>query len=384
MGVMSGEDNIQKPLILLVEDQAIIAMAQAGVLENAGYRVVTALTGEEAVDIATRDGEVDLVLMDINLGRGMDGTEAAEQILTQRELPIVFLTAYSDRETVERVRGITRYGYVVKNSGDFVLLSSVETALDLFDAHQRAALNERRFRRAQQLARVASYERDFTSGHTIWSEELYRLLGDPDTSPSREAILERMHPEDRPAAEQAVAEATGRDDGFDIHYRIVRADGGVRWVRDRAEYWRDGDGAPVRIFGVLQDITDYVETRTSLRMTSEELDLSLAAAGIILWRYDPQKRTIEYRGGPERQDRVPRPDTVDGIRDVVHPDDMPALERGVNALIAGEARELEVTYRIRSDGDSWIRLLTRGRVVSTQGTGSEVVLGASLVVGPAA
>lgn len=383
MGAMSGGDYIQKPLILLVEDQAIIAMAQAGVLESAGYRVVTALTGEEAVDIATRDDSVDLVLMDVNLGHGMDGTEAAQQILTQRELPIVFLTAYSDRETVERVRGITRYGYVVKNSGDFVLLSSVETALDLFDAHQRAALNERRFRRAQQLARVASYERDFIRGDTIWSEELYDLLGNPDTSPSREAILERLHPEDRQAAEQKLADSRARDDGFDVQYRIVRPDGTVRWVRDRGEFWRDGDDRPTRVFGVLQDITDLVETRTTLRMTSEELNLSLAAAGIILWRYDPQRRTIEYRSGSEHGPRLPQPETLDGIRAVVHPDDMPELERTMNTLLAGETRELEVTSRVRSEDDSWVTVLSRGRIVSPRVTGSRVVLGASLVVGPA-
>ncbi|MFW5689291.1 MAG: response regulator, partial [Spirochaetota bacterium] len=83
--------------ILLVEDQAIIAMAQADVIRSAGYEVITALSGEEAVELATRDDRVDLVLMDINLGSGIDGTVAAERILERREVPIVFVSAYSDQ-----------------------------------------------------------------------------------------------------------------------------------------------------------------------------------------------------------------------------------------------------------------------------------------------
>ena len=61
-------------------------------------------------------------------------------------MPIVFLTSHAERETVERVRGITRYGYVVKDSGDFVLQSSIEMAFELFGAHRRteATLEESR------------------------------------------------------------------------------------------------------------------------------------------------------------------------------------------------------------------------------------------------
>ena len=75
--------------------------------------------------------------MDIDLGPGkMDGIQAAEIILQQRDLPIVFCTSHAEKEIVERVKGITRYGYVIKNSGEFVMLETVNTAFDLFEACQ--------------------------------------------------------------------------------------------------------------------------------------------------------------------------------------------------------------------------------------------------------
>ncbi len=128
---------LNRKTILLVEDEAIIAMAQKMVLTRFGYAVFSAGTGEKAVDLACGSEAIRLVLMDIDLGNGIDGTEAARRILANRNMPIVFLTSHSEREMVEKVRGITRYGYVIKNSGDFVLQSSIEMAFELFDAHER-------------------------------------------------------------------------------------------------------------------------------------------------------------------------------------------------------------------------------------------------------
>jgi CheY-like chemotaxis protein len=129
----AGREQNQK-LILLVEDEALIAMAETATLERHGYAVRTVANGEAAVSEGARE-DVGLILMDIDLGAGaMDGTQAAQRILEQREVPIVFLTSHNEREMVERVRGITRYGYVLKNSGEFVLIQSIETAFELFEA----------------------------------------------------------------------------------------------------------------------------------------------------------------------------------------------------------------------------------------------------------
>jgi len=123
--------------ILLVEDQAIIALSEKDTLETNGFVVTIASSGEAALEKLAREPEIRLVLMDIDLGRGMDGTQTASRILEERSVPIVFLTNHTERDYVERVREITNYGYIVKNSGEFVLIESIEMAFRLFEANQR-------------------------------------------------------------------------------------------------------------------------------------------------------------------------------------------------------------------------------------------------------
>ncbi|HSV98390.1 MAG TPA: response regulator [Spirochaetota bacterium] len=133
---MSTKSNDVKKTILLVEDEPIIALAQAETIRQFGYDVMVSFSGKEAVLAANGDASIDLVLMDIDLGGEIDGPEAAVRILKTRGLPIVFISSHAERDMVEKVRGITRYGYIIKNSGDFVLRSSIEMALELFGANE--------------------------------------------------------------------------------------------------------------------------------------------------------------------------------------------------------------------------------------------------------
>ena len=120
-------------LILLVEDEAIIAMEEAMILRSEGYEVVQAYSGEEAVLIAgRRNASIDMILMDIDLGSGIDGTEAARQILEFCDIPIVFLSSHTEKEVVDKTEKITSYGYIVKNFPPIILNTSIKMAHKLF------------------------------------------------------------------------------------------------------------------------------------------------------------------------------------------------------------------------------------------------------------
>ncbi len=97
----------RKKTLLLVEDEILIAMAQQNFLEQYGYKVLTVQTGEKAVSLFLENDTIDLVLMDIDLGPGMDGTQAAELILTQHKVPILFLSSNTEPEIVEKTEKIT-------------------------------------------------------------------------------------------------------------------------------------------------------------------------------------------------------------------------------------------------------------------------------------
>jgi two-component sensor histidine kinase/CheY-like chemotaxis protein len=121
--------------LLLVEDEAIIGMSEAAMLREAGYAVVHVLSGEAAMDSMQNPSyRVDLVLMDVDLGAGMDGIEAARRILQLVAIPIVFLSAHGEREFIEESESVTNYGYILKSSSRFVLLAAIRRAMKLHEA----------------------------------------------------------------------------------------------------------------------------------------------------------------------------------------------------------------------------------------------------------
>jgi len=127
-----------KKTILLVDDDVFVAMAQKNMLEQHGYAVFMVHRGEDAVRIFGTVNTIDLVLMDIDLGRGMDGTETASAILGTNDIPVIFLSNHTDPVIMEKTEQISSYGYVLKNSGPTVLLASIRMAFRLFDANKLA------------------------------------------------------------------------------------------------------------------------------------------------------------------------------------------------------------------------------------------------------
>ncbi|MCZ6503367.1 MAG: response regulator [Gammaproteobacteria bacterium] len=100
--------------ILVVEDEVLVAHDIRSRLRRMGYEVpAIASKGREAISKALQL-RPDLILMDINLRDDMDGVEAAMQIRRLYEVPIIFCTAYSNDETMERAKITEPYGYVLK------------------------------------------------------------------------------------------------------------------------------------------------------------------------------------------------------------------------------------------------------------------------------
>ncbi|MCC7557758.1 MAG: methanogen output domain 1-containing protein [Methanobacteriaceae archaeon] len=115
--------------ILVVEDESIVAMGIKHKLENLGYEVVdTVLSGEDAVRRA-KTLKPDLILMDIVLKGEMDGIDAANQIKKLFDIPIIYLTAYSDEEMLERARVTEPYGYILKPFKKSELNANIKMAI---------------------------------------------------------------------------------------------------------------------------------------------------------------------------------------------------------------------------------------------------------------
>ncbi|MFB2974459.1 EAL domain-containing protein [Aerosakkonema sp. BLCC-F183] len=115
--------------ILVVEDESIVAIDLQNILENLGYRVSgIADSGDEAIKKA---GELRpcLVLMDIRLRGEIDGIEAAEEISSRFDIPVIYLTAYADEETLERAKKTSPFGYIIKPFEERELNTTIEIAI---------------------------------------------------------------------------------------------------------------------------------------------------------------------------------------------------------------------------------------------------------------
>jgi CheY-like chemotaxis protein len=115
--------------MLVVEDDQGAALLINTILRHQGYQVIgNAVTGPRALELAAAE-RPDLVLMDITLAGEMDGIEAAKQIQERTSCPVVFLTAQTAPEVLERARAVEPYGYLVKPFDPRLLHPTIEMAL---------------------------------------------------------------------------------------------------------------------------------------------------------------------------------------------------------------------------------------------------------------
>ncbi|MEJ7588727.1 MAG: response regulator transcription factor [Ferruginibacter sp.] len=121
--------------ILIVEDEPVIAENIALYLNNNDFKVTGIAYDTEDARKQLQDNTPDAVLLDINLDNEEDGIELAKFINKKYNLPLLFLTSYSDRETLERAKAVESWGYVVKPFDEKALLASLEMAIANFARH---------------------------------------------------------------------------------------------------------------------------------------------------------------------------------------------------------------------------------------------------------
>ena len=175
--------------ILLVEDEAVIAMATEGQLQSLGHTVVgCAATGDEAEAIADAE-RPDLALMDINIRGNRSGVEVAASLMERFGIPSIFVTAYSDEQTVAAAAQSMPLGYLVKPYEDREIAAAIQVAryraqrdaelaryrreLEEANASLRAALSD--IKVLSGLLPVCAWCNDVRNDHGYW-ESVYGYL----------------------------------------------------------------------------------------------------------------------------------------------------------------------------------------------------------------
>jgi PAS domain S-box-containing protein len=287
--------------ILLVEDQVLIAMAQSMELKNHGYRVIHALNGEKAIETVKKNPlSFDLILMDVDLGDGMDGTQAAREILRENNIPVVFLSSHTEKNIVEKTEKITSYGYVVKDSGITVLDASIKMAFRLFETRQKL---EDRSREVLEAGKLNQQVIDSAGeGIIVYGPDLryrvWNLFMENITGISASEILGR-HPLDIfPFLEETGvigrlnrALAGGEPETIETRF-IINQEGDFIWSVDSSKPLRNPEGDITGVIRIIQDISNRKKIEEQNEFERKNQEALINSTDDLIWSINRDFRLI--------------------------------------------------------------------------------------------
>lgn len=259
-----------KPInLMLVEDERVVAFDLKNQLQSLGYRVGAMVgSGEQAVR-QVADVAPDLVLMDIHLEGDMDGVEAATEIQARHRIPVIYLTAFAEDDTLRRALDSRPFGYLVKPWDVRELHASIQMALARREVEVAVERSELRLKLALEAAALGVFEwqpgqpRSPGDGGTaaVFGEGSLVAEGDREAS-----FLARVNPDDRERVAAGLQAALLSDDARRIEFRTARDNGEPHYIEAHVKAHAS---RPVRrVVGVLQDVTERHKIEERLRQSS--------------------------------------------------------------------------------------------------------------------
>lgn len=218
------------------------------------------------------------------------------------------------------------------------------------EAKASLAKQAEQMRLALGAARMFFWDWDVATGRVEWSEGLEAACGLPPGGfdGTVEAFRALVHPDDQPRVETGISHALAGTAAYDTEFRMLRGDGGIRWVASRGTVLRDAAGRPVRFVGVDLDITHRRVELETVQSNEERLRLAKESAGLGLWEYHPRSRAsvlcVVYRALHGLTDAVADSLDMDGWLALLHPDDRTRMREATLAM--EHTGNLDEEYRI--------------------------------------
>lgn len=217
----------------------------------------------------------------------------------------------------------------------------------------------------QQLISVGSWTHDILKDELFFTEEVYRILGrnpeDFDGSLSR--FYELIHPEDLELVKRATQD-TWKGIGYDIDYRVITPDGETKFVNEKTKTLYDENEKPVKIVGVIQDITKRKQLEFYLKEIDESLNHAQKIEGIGSWKYDAKQDKITWSDSSYHILGVSPENFSDDFMNfvnMVHPDDLEDFLTAVNHCFKG--REYQIIHRVIKPDQTIAYISGRGEPV---------------------
>jgi PAS domain S-box-containing protein len=368
----SGTEPAQTPpSILIVEDESIVASDIKETLVSFGYPVKgTKRSGETALEAIALD-RPDLVLMDIHLAGKLDGVETAVEIQKRFSIPVIYLTAFADKDLLERARLTGPYGYILKPFEERELHSVIEMAWFKYGMDKKLQESEERLRQLNEelekrvAERTASlqeqvlflqqlidtipapvYYKDAmgqylgcnTAFETYTGIVKRDIIGKPDTSflPSDMAVLSG-------AKDQELVSRRG----IQVYQaKFPHADHTYRDVIFKKATFKDHAGEIAGIIGVMIDISDRISGEAALKESEERFAAVTEDISEIVYRITPNHTCTFANRAFLTTFKRKAGETVGFVfSPPVHADDAPRL-RDYLLSLTREKPVGKITYRV--------------------------------------
>jgi PAS domain S-box-containing protein len=230
---------------------------------------------------------------------------------------------------------------------------------------------------AQRIAHLGHWTLDLITNRLQWSQEVFRIFGkDPKVfQPSLQTFQEGVHPDDREMVMQAYDHSVQTRTPCDISHRLLMEDGSIKYVREQGETVYDNAGTPLRSTGTMQDVTPQLLIERSLRQSEERLQLVLLGGNLGMWDTDipTGKMIINDRWaemlGYRKEEIEPG---LDGWKNLVHPDDLPAVLEAITDHFEGRTLFYENDHRLRTKSGQWKWIHAVGQIVSHDASGKPI------------
>ena len=287
-----------KAQVLVVEDNRIVAKDIENSLKNLGFDVCGSVpSGEEALEKA-EEQRPDLVLMDIMLKGEMNGTEAAGQIHSRLNIPVVYLTAYADEGVLEKAKKTEPFGYIIKPFEERELNTAIEIALYKHKMERKLRESEQWFSTTLKSIGDAVITTDKEGRVTFMNPVAESLTGWRQGEARGKCLKEVFHiinEETREEVEDPVAEVLreGAVVGLANHTVLIARGGSEVYIADSGAPIRDEKGEITGVVLVFRDVSERRRAEEALRNSEEKyrglFDESIAA----VYLFDNKKNFLD-------------------------------------------------------------------------------------------